>query len=212
VSETRISRQELAAVAVALLLPIPLLAATGLRFALPAAIERGVASLQLGGGSDAAVVGAAAAPTSEPPVATPQGAGPAPATEEDSPAVGSTRPPTAAGAGSARDETRDKTPDDTPDETSPEADPPTAPNPHTDDTVPPGESDGGEPLSEEAAAPAEPGETSGIQAAVTVESDAAVASVEIAVTDGGVTVDTGGDADLGPPLVVPIALPDLPLP
>src|SRR5688572_16726500 len=42
-TQDRVSWRELAAVAAALLLPIPLLAASGLRLPLPGAIERGVA-------------------------------------------------------------------------------------------------------------------------------------------------------------------------
>jgi hypothetical protein len=45
-----------------------------------------------------------------------------------------------------------------------------------------------------------------------IAAETQAASVEIAVTDGAVTVDTGGAADLGPPLTVPAPIPNLPLP
>jgi hypothetical protein len=205
VSETRISRRELAAVAVALLLPIPLLAASGLRFPLPGAIERGAASLAAGGGGfDVAVVVDAASATSSAfsPAAASSAEGTAPA--DESFAVSSAEAPPGTGAASVRGAQ--------PGETTVDTDSPTAPNPHTDDTTPPGGGDGGEaePVPEQAAAA--PVEGVSAEAGVRIDAETQAASVEVAVTDSGVTVDTGGAADLGPPLTVPTAIPNPPLP
>jgi len=208
VIETSISRRELAAVAIALLLPIPLLAASGLRFPLPGAIERGAASLVAGGGDfDVPVVEAAASATSSAsqPAAgsSAEAEGTAPA--DESFAVSSSAAPSGGtGAASVREER--------PGGTTADTDSPTSPNPHTDDTTPPGEGEGGgaDPIPEQTAAA--PVESVSAEAGVRIDAETQTASVEIAVTDSGVTVDTGGAADLGAPLEVALPLPDLPLP
>jgi hypothetical protein len=205
--DARISRQELAAVAVALLLPIPLLVASGLRFPLSGAIERGAASLTPGGGFDAAVVEAAPARTdTTPAVPSPvvSGEGVSAVTPRMSSVV---LPPSADASPAASG---------TPDVTTPaEEDSPSLPEPHTDDETPSGEDDGdsgggtGIDLSEAPAAVA-------AKSIVEIEAEAADASVQVTVTDGGVAVDTGGAADVGPPLELsvepPVTPPTLPLP
>jgi hypothetical protein len=207
VTHDGISRRELAAVAAALLLPIPLLAASGLRLPLPGAIERGVASLVPGSAFDVAViegappalsapdsaVRSAAEPEAAPPAADPQAVSSTAAT-----AASTDAPPT----GSEKQA-----------ETTPaEPDSPSLPDPHTDDQSPPGQDDGAPDEDTSQSTAVEPVASADIEAGVRIAAEAAGTSVEIAVTDGGVTVDTGGAADVGPPLEVPIAPPPLPLP
>jgi hypothetical protein len=204
VSDAHISRQELAAVAVALLLPIPLLVASGMRIPLPGAIERGVASLTPGVVFDAAVVEAEPARTPGEPAVASRAAGEETASADDSHAVSSATVEPNAGVTSARHGESD--------EPTPETNPPSPPSPRTDDKTPPGknDSDPAGDISEPTAA--EPVGSANVETGVTIEAEAATASVQIAVTDSGVAVDTGGDADVGPPLEIPLAPPTLPLP
>ena len=205
-SDARISRRELAVVALALLLPIPLLAASGLRFPLPGVIERGVASLTPAGGFEIAVVEAAPArPDSEP--AAPSDAEPArTAAADDSQAASSAAVAPDTGAASVRNEKSEET-------TAAETGLPSPPDPHTDDQTPPGEGDanpgGGDTRNPTSVEPVESAE---VETGVTIDAESANVSVQIAVDDSGVAVDAGGDADVGPPLEVPLAPPTLPLP
>ena len=59
---------------------------------------------------------------------------------------------------------------------------------------------------------AEPAAGNKVGAGVTVEVEAASASVEVAVTDSAITLDTGGAADVGPPVELPVSPPSSPLP
>jgi hypothetical protein len=214
VSDARISRQELAAVAAALLLPIPLLAASGLRFPLPGVIERGVASLTPAGGFDIAVVDAAPArPDSEP--AARSDAEPArTAAAEDSHAASSAALAPDDGTASARNEKREQTTaaeTDSPSPPNPHTDDETT-NPHTDDETTPGGGDGNPRRDTPELTAAAPVDSADVETGVTIDAETAGASLQIAVTDNGVAVDTGGDADVGPPVEVPLAPPNLPLP
>jgi hypothetical protein len=205
--DARISRQELAAVAVALLLPIPLLVASGLRFPLPGAIERGVASLTPGGGFDAPVVEAAPARRDEAPPVPSRTESVGGASAVGTPVVSSAGVERGSGASSTRNEKREGT-------TPAETDRPSPPEPHTDDTTPSGDGDGG-------GGGSSGGDTSGVapepsaappvesivESIIEIDAEAAGASVQVTVTDSGVTVDTGGPADVGPPLELPLELP-----
>jgi hypothetical protein len=209
--DARISRQEVAAVAVALLLPIPLLVASGLRFPLSGAIERGAASLTPGGGFDGAVVEAAPARTDTAPVVPSRGAPVGSVSAVGTPLTSSAVLPPSADASSIE---REK-----PDETTPgEADSPSLPEPHTDGETPaPSAEDDGDPGVDISTNVSEPlAAAAAAESVVEIEAEAADASVEITVTDTGVAVDTGGAADVGPPLEVPLELPattpTLPLP
>jgi hypothetical protein len=214
VTEAHISRRELAAVAAALLLPIPLLAASGLRIPLPSAIERAAASLTprltQSGGFDGAVVDAAAPARPGPEPAEPTGAEPeGTASVAEVHDVSSTGIAPDTDVASPRNDDRDET---TPAETDP---PKLPPDPHTDDTTPPGGADGtpGVDTAGDAPKPAltAPPVDAAVETGVTIDAEAAGASAQVAVTDGGVAVDTGAAADVGPPLVVPLA-PPTPLP
>ena len=206
--DARISRQEVAAVAVALLLPIPLLVASGLRFPLSGAIERGAASLTPGGGFDGAVVEAAPARTDSAPAVPPGSASVGRVSAVGTRLVSSAVLRPSADASSAEGER--------PGETTPaESDSPSPTEPHTDDQTPSGEGDGG-PGGDTGVDVSEAPAAVAAESIVEIEAEAADASVEITVTDAGVAVDTGGAADLGPPVEVPLErpaiTPTLPLP
>jgi hypothetical protein len=207
VTQADVSRRELAAVAAALLLPIPLLVASGLRIPLPGAVERAVASLAPGGdhGGDGRAPAVRAAPAQpRPELATPRRVRPESATAAPasrSHGVSSTMvPPTVAPSAAA-------TADQTETTTAPERDAPSLPVPHTDDHAAPGADTDADAPAPPAAAPAETGT---VEPGPTVTVDVAGASVDITATGDGATVDTGGAGDVGPPVEVPIAPPTLP--
>lgn len=211
-TDVRASGRELAVVAVALLVPVPLFAAGGLHFALPAAIERGVASLIPGGGPDLAVVGAAPARSSPRPTVTPAVA------EDDATSEAVRSSPTRTPGSRTQ---YDATGDDRARESESGSHAPAVPGggaeapaepgggdtPAGDDEIPGGDTggvDGPAPPAPEAAESA-PSESSDA-----VEVHAAVATVEITADAGGVAVTTDGEADAVPDLSLPA--PTLPLP
>jgi hypothetical protein len=215
VIETRGSRLEIAAVALALLLPIPLFAASGLRLPLPEAIERGLASLAAGGGFEPAAAEAGPVRTETSSVST--GASPGgPAAATGIPATGSgqTQTVTGSAASSARDDEREKLP---------AAGGPTA---ESDGRTP--LAGGGNPVSDSGggsggdaedrileATVVTPTAPESTQADVTADLDAAGASAEIDVVEGGIEVDAaapGVDVEVDTPPAVPVSPPPLSLP
>jgi len=233
VIEERGSRLEIAAVALALLLPIPLFAASGLRLPLPEAIERGLASLAAGGGFEPAE--AEAAPVRPETSSVSTGVAPGgPAAATDTRAAGSGQAPTVtdAGTSSVRDDEREKLSGDDGDRPPPESDGDT-PLGGGNSVGGGGNSVGGggnsvggggnsvgdsggdsEDRSLEATvvAATDPEST---QAEVTIDLDAAGASAEIDVVEGGVEVDAtapGVDVEVDTPPAVPVPPPPPSLP
>lgn len=204
-SAARAHRRELAAVALALLLPIPLLAASGLHLPLPAAVERGLASLTPGGDFDTAVVEAAPARPEPAPASTPTGDGD-PTAPRVVHATSSTAIPPVADSGSAptgerSEPTRGGT-DVAPPETgdSPQGGGGAADDEGGDAEDGP-EEDGLEPLAGVAAASA------GVESSLTVGVDAAGVAAEVAVDDESVQVVVPGAT-----IEVGVPVPDLPVP
>jgi hypothetical protein len=205
---TRIARRELAAIAAALLLPIPLLAAGALRLPLPDAVERGVASLTSGGGLDAAVVEVATRP--EVARAVPSSIEPA-----RSPEPSSRRParaaaaPSPAGATVARTERQAPSREDRDLPTSPGGGGGDAPG-EDGDSVP-----GGNTGDEDTDVPEPPAtqltETAPVETEAVVDVQVPGTSVGVVVDDEGIDVSTdGGSASPVPD--VPVPPPPLPLP
>jgi hypothetical protein len=207
------SRRELAAVAAVLLLPIPLLVASGLRLPLPAAIERGFASLAPAESPDVGTLEAAPARQE------PERARSSSSRRRGQAPVGSqAASPVAVAPKAAAAPARDV---DRPHETAGEAETPT---PDIDGETPPGADENGPDgdtggAGDQARAGGESTEPTLVaEPSAAVEVDASAALVEVAVTDEGVEVSTGGDVgarlpDLTVPLVdLPAPLPDPPVP
>jgi len=149
VKGARNPRREVAAVAAALLLPVPLLAATGVRLPLPAAVERGLASVTPGS-FDAPVSRAAPVPLEAAPAEpSTDGAVQAPSTgEEQASSAFATAPAGGDSPGAGRDGRTDRPqggatepsetlPRDTgPGDAPPPPDVPDAPPPPEPDTPP----------------------------------------------------------------------------
>jgi len=215
VIEARGSRLEIAAVALALLLPIPLFAASGLRLPLPEAIERGLASLAAGGGFEPAAAEAAPVRTETSSVSTRVApGGPAAATGIPAAGSGQARTVTDSGTSSVRDDEREKLPGNGGPTPESDGDTPLAGgvNPVSDSGGGSGGDSVDRSLEATVVAPTEPEST---QADVTVELDAAGASAEIDVVEGGVEVDAtapGVDVELDTPPAVPVFPPPLSLP
>jgi hypothetical protein len=215
VIEARGSRLEIAAVALALLLPIPLFAASGLRLPLPEAIERGLASLAAGGGFEPAAAEAAPVRTETSSVSTRVApGGPAAATGIPAAGSGQARTVTESGTSSVRDDEREKLPGNGGPAPESDGDTPLAGggNPVSDSGGGSGGDSVDRSLEATIVAPTEPEST---QADVTVELDAAGASAEIDVVEGGVEVDAtapGVDVELDTPPAVPVFPPPLSLP
>jgi hypothetical protein len=204
-------RREVAAVAAALLLPVPLLAATGVRLPLPAAVERGLASVTPGGDFDAPLRERAPARPDPAPAEAPAGESLTPAARTEgvrgassvSVELDSGRASRDAGAPD-RPEGGTETKPPGPGPGGPGTGPADAPG---DDTpaVPPRES----PPPPPATLPATPAPAEA-PADLAVGLDAGGVSVEVEAgsDESGVTVSAG---DLLPPTSVPVPIP-LPLP
>lgn len=201
-SGTRNSRREVAAVAAALLVPVPLLAATGIHLPLPAAVERGLASVTPGGLA-APVRETAPARLGTTPAEPPTGrALPAPARGNErvalAPAAGPvvSNPSVVSGNGrtdrpqGGATEPTGALPPETGSDDAPGEDAPEAPTPKHEPAAP----DAPPPT----AAPAEEAVTESA-----VELDAGAVSTEIAVASGEVDV-TVSAGDLLPPTTLPL--------
>jgi hypothetical protein len=193
----RSTRTELAAVALALLLPIPLFVASGLRLPLPGAVERALASL----GSDA-VFGPAEVEARPGEARSDRGtpdsvAGSAPtdrrqATSSTALIVGTGGAPSA-GDGGRQSPRGGSTPDagaDTP--------------------APPGHDPEREPIPD-APAPPRQTPTAPVDAETTTAVDTGADRLELEVTDDGVEVVVAGKS-VDVPVPVPVPVPDVPAP
>lgn len=206
----RASWRELAVVGAALLVPVPLLAAGGLRLPLPAAIERGVASLTPGGGPEVAVVGAAQARSPTRPTVT-SAITEDRATSEAARSSPSSTPGTRSKGDVAGDDpTRESgSGSDTPTVPNGDADAPAEPggsDAPADDNVPGGDTGGADRPSYPTA---EPPDRAPSEASDAVAAHAEVASVEITADTEGLEVTTGGEGNAVPDLSLPAPAPPL---